>query len=79
MKIKINGLIKYIGIVTIIYIIFVYLFSININPIYTGGMLFWVTYLLLAGIGVCTSVVLTFPSTIKSYVVEGKSYTYNRH
>jgi hypothetical protein len=79
MKFKINGLTKYIGIVTIIYLIAIYLFSININPIYTSGMLFWITYLFLVGIGIFSSIITTFPSSIRSYIVEGKTYTYNRH
>lgn len=76
---KINGLMKYTGIITIIYILFIYLFSININPIFASGIIFWVTYLFLIGLGICLSVVSTFPSIIKSYIVEGKTYTYNRH
>ena len=79
MKKKMNGLTKYIGIVTIIYLIFIYLFSVNINPIYTSGLVFWVTYLFLIGFGICMSAVATFPSVFKNYVVEGKTYTYNHH
>lgn len=79
MKFKNNGLMKYIFVVTIVYLIGIYLLSININPIYASGIVFWITYLCLIGIGLCISVLSTFPSVVKSYIVEGKEYTYNHH
>lgn len=79
MKIKFNGLMKYTGIITVIYIIFIYLFSININPLYESGILFWVSYLFFIGLGLCIAALATFPSVMKSYVVEGKTYSYKKH
>jgi hypothetical protein len=77
MKKKFSGLKKYIFIISIIYLIFIYLFSINISPLYESGIAFWITYLFMIGLGLFIKSIASFPKLIKSYIVEGKSYNYN--
>lgn len=79
MKFKLDIFKKYVIIVTIIYLVFIYLLSININPIYESGMLFWITYLLLIGAGLCVKAVSKFPGVVKNYVIEGKTHSYVHH
>lgn len=79
MKSKIGGMAKYIIAVSILYLIFIYLFSININPIYASGIIFWVSYLLLIGFGVFISALSTFPTVMKTYRSNGQSFTYKHH
>lgn len=76
---KLNRFTIYTIIVTVIYILFIYLLSININPVFESGTVFWILYLLTIGFGLLIKALAKFPKIIKSYVVEGKSYNYNSH
>ena len=78
MKKKINGLTKCLASITLLYLILIYLFSININPIYESGSGFWISYLFFIGLVIFVSTLMKFPSVIKNYVIDGKEYNYNK-
>jgi hypothetical protein len=72
-----SSLKNYMIAITAVYIIFIYLFSININPLYESGIVFWTTYLFLMGICLCIQTLIKAPKIVKSYTVNGQTYSYN--
>lgn len=75
MKFKISSFVKYLGLVTIGALICIYLFSININPLYPSGAVFWVIYLFAVGLGLCLKAFSGFFSIFKTYTFQGRTFT----